>query len=71
MQLQNQTQGATNENSDAPALTRENSIAVFKVQQQIQMESMDEMMKGGMQEPSSQEGQMMMMMKMMVQQAKA
>jgi hypothetical protein len=31
------------------------------------MESMDEMLKEGMQEPSSQEDQMQMMMKMMVQ----
>jgi hypothetical protein len=28
---------------------------------------MEEMLAGGMQEPTSQEGQMMMMMKMMVQ----
>ena len=35
------------------------------------MESMDEMLKEGMQEPSTQEDQMQMMMKMMVQQAKS
>ena len=35
------------------------------------MESMDAMMKDGMQNPQSQEGQMQMMMKMMVQQSKA
>jgi len=37
-------------------MSKEKTIATFKVQQEIQMESMDEMMKGGMQEPTSQEG---------------
>jgi len=35
------------------------------------MESMDEMLRDGMQEPQTQEDQMQMMMKMMVQQAKS
>lgn len=35
------------------------------------MESMDEMLKDGVQEPTSQDDQMQMMMKMMVQQAKS
>ena len=35
------------------------------------MESMDEMLKEGMQEPMTPEDQMQMMMKMMVQQAKS
>ena len=55
MQLQNQTQGNDPDAKFEP-LTKEKTIATFKVQQEIQMESMDEMMKGGMQEPTSQEG---------------
>ena len=34
MQLQNQTQGSS-ENDDAPKLTREKTIATFKIQQDI------------------------------------
>ena len=51
MQLQNQTQGESPDETKAPPLSREKTIATFKLQQKIQMESMDEMMKQGMQEP--------------------
>lgn len=50
--MQQQTQGM---GGDHPPLTREKTIDTFKVQQDIQLESMDEMLKEGMQEPQSQE----------------
>jgi hypothetical protein len=66
--MQQQTQGM---GSDHSVLTREKTIQTFKVQQDIQMDSMDEMLREGMQEPVTPEDQMQMMMKMMVQQAKS
>lgn len=75
MQMQQQTQGPSSASESAPKLTKQKTIETFKVQQEIQMESMDEMMKEGMaaggMNPQSQEGQMIMMMKMMVKQARA
>lgn len=57
MQMQQQTAAATE--SDAPPLSKQKTIQTFKAQQDIQMESMDAMLKDGMgQEPTSQEGQM-------------
>jgi hypothetical protein len=69
MQMQQQT--ANSGGDEMPLLSKEEVMATFKIQQEIQMESMDLMMKEGMANPQSQEGQMMMMMKMMVQQSKA
>jgi hypothetical protein len=65
MQMQQQT--ASSGGDEWPLLSKEEVMATFKVQQDIQMESMEAMMKDGMANPQSQEGQMMMMMKMMVQ----
>lgn len=69
MQMQQQT--ANTGGDDLPLLTKEQVMSTFKVQQEIQMESMDAMMKDGMANPQTQDGQMAMMMKMMVQQSKA
>lgn len=63
MQMQQQTHAG---GADHNPLTREQTIKVFKTQQDIQMESMDEMLKEGMNEPTSQQDQMAMMMKMMI-----
>jgi hypothetical protein len=65
MQMQQQT--AASGGDEWPLLSKEEVMATFKVQQDIQMESMEAMMRDGMANPQSQEGQMMMMMKMMVQ----
>lgn len=74
MQMQQSTGANVNEDA-APTLSRKDTIKTFEVQQEIQMKSMETMMKDGMggagMNPQSQEGQMVMMMKMMVQQAKA
>ena len=67
MQMQQQT--IPNDNKAGKVLSREETIKCFKTQQNIQMESMETMMKEGMQEPNSEAGQMQMMMKMMTQQA--
>jgi len=69
--MQTQQQTANSAGDELPLLSREEVMATFKAQQEIQMESMEAMMKDGMANPQSQEGQMMMMMKMMVQQCKA
>jgi len=71
MQMQQSQQGQTDSNQEP--LSRDKALEAFKVQQEIQMDSMDDMMKSGMmneQQPGGQ-GQMEMMMKMMVQQAKS
>ena len=52
MQLQQQTAGAAAESH--AVLTRAKTIETFKVQQDLQMNSMDEMLRDGMgQEPNS------------------
>ena len=67
-----QQKAAASGSDEMTILPREKVLETFKTQLQIQMESMDQMMKDGManQNPQSQEGQMMMMMKMMVEQCK-
>lgn len=67
MQVQQQTIGAAAE-EQAP-LTKQKTMETFKVQLDIQMESMDKMMEGGAMQGGGD--QMQMMMKMMIQQAKA
>ena len=73
MQMQQQTNGMPAANKEMKVLSKDKVIETFRAQQDIQMESMDEMLKDGMggAGDNSQEGQMMMMMKMMVQQSKA
>lgn len=68
MQMQQQTQASSAGRKDVKPLTKEKVMEVFKVQQEIQMESMDEMLNSGMgfNEPNTPDAQMQMMMKMMV-----
>ena len=64
-----QQQAESSGNSDPP-LSKQKTMETFKLQQNIQMESMDKMMREGMnQQPRNQEEQMMAMMKMVVAQA--
>lgn len=54
-------------------LTKDLTIKTFKVQQRIQMETMESMMASGFNQhvAATQEGQMLMMQKIMVSQARA
>lgn len=67
--MQQQTVATDNKASNSKVLSREEAIRVFKIQQDILMESMETLMKEGMQEPNSQMDQMQMMIRMMTQQA--
>lgn len=69
MQMQQQTIAGDLGSENSKVLNKEEAIRVFKIQQDIQMESMEAMMKEGMHESQSEEGQMQMMMRMMTQQA--
>jgi hypothetical protein len=54
MQMQQQTVAAMDTTDSAPPLSKQKTIDTFKMQQDIQLESMDHMLREGMgQEPNS------------------